>query len=177
MRRLFVQHCDRFLILGHAATLALSGWLLTTAVARAADTVSQGPVEVSGTLQVWTRTCRSVEACDLPVPVGQAHPVRTVLPIPESRPGLSQAASEVLEGPWRVQMGFFMRWVGTDVSTGDYVTFQVRVSRRTDQEHEFITECSFYDRVPTGAWLATGSCSGGVPGSMERVGVTFQKSR
>lgn len=177
MRRLFVLHCERFSFLGHAVTLALTGWLLTTSAARAADTVIPAPVEVSGTVQVWTRTCRSVEACDLPVAVGQAHPVRTVLAAPASRPGLSQASSEVLEGPWRVQMGFFMRWVGTDVSTGDYVTFQIRVSRSTDQSYEFITECSFYDRVPTGAWLATGSCSGAVPGSMERVGVTFQKSR
>jgi hypothetical protein len=133
-------------------------------------------IEVAGTVQLWTRSCRSIDACDLPVAVGPAHPVQSEILQPASRPGLAQAASEVVEGPWRVQLGYFWRQVGHDVATGDYVTFQVRVSRQNGDVYEFITECSFYDRVPVVPWLATGSCSGMIPGSMDRVGVTFQKA-
>ena len=134
---------------------------------------AEGTLPLSGTLQLWSKACRTAVQCDLPVATTEPHSIEAQA----AGPVAGQPSSYVTE--WTangvsVKLGVFQKAPDTRNPTS-YTSYQVSVFDQASGK--LLVECSSFEPLQSETWFPVGACSWAKAGTddYQRFGVTFRR--
>lgn len=157
------------MIVGGLTISAFSGFLnFRGGVAQA-----EGTLPLSGTLQLWSKACRTAVQCDLPLATTEPHSVEALAP----RPVAGQPSSYVTEWATNdvlIRLGVFQKASDARNPTS-YTSYQVSVFDHSTGN--LLVECSSFEPLQADTYFPVGACSWANPRTddYQRFGVTFRR--